>query len=91
MREVVYFKRRVYVRALHELGKLLFPEGLPPYPDWWQEIDIPGGARRGTLEGLDHGQRHDADQQQRGQFVEESIPAGRCARCGSRAKSRMSL
>ena len=39
VREVVYFKRRVYVRALHELGKLLFPEGLPPYPDWWSQVD----------------------------------------------------
>lgn len=38
VREVVYFKRRVYVRALHDLGKLNFPEGLPPYPDWWSEI-----------------------------------------------------
>ena len=38
VREVVYFKRRVYVRALHDLGKLLFPDGLPPYPDWWREI-----------------------------------------------------
>jgi hypothetical protein len=36
-----YFKRRVYARALHELGKLMPPAGLPPYPDWWQEIDIP--------------------------------------------------
>ena len=26
VREVVYFKRRVYVRALHELGKSDFPE-----------------------------------------------------------------
>jgi putative (di)nucleoside polyphosphate hydrolase len=39
VREVVYFKRRVYVRALHDLGKLLYPEGLPPYPDWWAELD----------------------------------------------------
>jgi putative (di)nucleoside polyphosphate hydrolase len=39
VREVVYFKRRVYVRALHDLGKLLFPEGLPPYPEWWSEIE----------------------------------------------------
>ena len=39
VREVVYFKRRVYVRALHELGTLLFPGGLPPYPQWWPEID----------------------------------------------------
>lgn len=33
--EVIYFKRRVYVRALHELGPHLFPEGLPPWPRWW--------------------------------------------------------
>ncbi len=39
VREVVYFKRRVYVRALHDLGRLLFPAGLPPYPEWWPEID----------------------------------------------------
>lgn len=39
VREVVYFKRRVYVRALHELGPALFPGGLPPYPQWWAEID----------------------------------------------------
>jgi putative (di)nucleoside polyphosphate hydrolase len=41
VREVVYFKRRVYVRALHELGKLVFPDGLPPYPGWWQELEMP--------------------------------------------------
>ena len=35
VREVVYFKRRVYIRALHDLGLMAFPEGLPPYPDWW--------------------------------------------------------
>jgi putative (di)nucleoside polyphosphate hydrolase len=33
--EVIYFKRRVYVRALHELGHHLYPEGLPPQPRWW--------------------------------------------------------
>jgi putative (di)nucleoside polyphosphate hydrolase len=38
VREVVYFKRKVYVRALHDLGATLFPQGLPPYPDWWPEI-----------------------------------------------------
>jgi putative (di)nucleoside polyphosphate hydrolase len=41
VREVVYFKRRVYARALHDLGALIFPNGLPPYPEWWQEIDMP--------------------------------------------------
>jgi len=41
VREVVYFKRRVYARALHDLGKLIFPSGLPRYPEWWREIDMP--------------------------------------------------
>jgi putative (di)nucleoside polyphosphate hydrolase len=33
--EVIYFKRRVYARALHELGPLVYPSGLPPRPRWW--------------------------------------------------------
>ena len=33
--EVIYFKRRVYARALHELGPALYPGGLPPRPRWW--------------------------------------------------------
>lgn len=33
--EVIYFKRRVYARALHELGPSLFPDGMPPRPRWW--------------------------------------------------------
>ncbi len=33
--EVIYFKRRVYARALHELGPSVYPEGLPPRPRWW--------------------------------------------------------
>lgn len=36
VREVIFFKRQVYTRALQELGPLLFPTGLPPRPDWWQ-------------------------------------------------------
>ncbi len=35
VKEVIYFKRPVYVRALHELAPLARPEGLPPYPAWW--------------------------------------------------------
>jgi len=36
VKEVVYFKRPVYVRALQELGPLAFPEaGPPPPPSWW--------------------------------------------------------
>ena len=33
--EVIYFKRRVYARALHELGPHVYPQGLPPRPRWW--------------------------------------------------------
>lgn len=33
--EVIYFKRRVYARALHELGPYVYPAGLPPQPRWW--------------------------------------------------------
>lgn len=33
--EVIYFKRRVYSLALHELGPHVFPDGLPPRPRWW--------------------------------------------------------
>jgi len=36
IREVIYFKRAVYTRALHELGPLAFPGGPPPYPSWWR-------------------------------------------------------
>ena len=36
VKEVIYFKRQVYVRALNELGPLAFPgEGPPPPPAWW--------------------------------------------------------
>ena len=36
VKEVIYFKRRVYVRALNELGPLAFPDdGPPPPPAWW--------------------------------------------------------
>jgi putative (di)nucleoside polyphosphate hydrolase len=37
VREVIYFKRSVYARALEELGVHVFPHGLPPRPDWWSE------------------------------------------------------
>jgi putative (di)nucleoside polyphosphate hydrolase len=44
--DVIYFKRGVYSRALHELGAHAFPEGLPPYPPWWRERV--GAAARGA-------------------------------------------
>ena len=34
MREVIYFKRAVYVRALQELGEQAFTAGPPPRPEW---------------------------------------------------------
>jgi putative (di)nucleoside polyphosphate hydrolase len=37
VREVIYFKRAVYVRALTELAPLAFPGGPPPHPAWWAE------------------------------------------------------
>jgi putative (di)nucleoside polyphosphate hydrolase len=44
IREVIYFKRTVYTRALHELGAQAFPAGLPPYPDWWHPAAGADGA-----------------------------------------------
>jgi putative (di)nucleoside polyphosphate hydrolase len=36
VKEVIYFKRPVYVRALRELGPLAFPNAMPPPPPtWW--------------------------------------------------------
>jgi putative (di)nucleoside polyphosphate hydrolase len=37
VREVIYFKRAVYARALQELAQLAFAAGPPPRPDWWSE------------------------------------------------------
>ncbi len=38
VREVIQFKRKVYVKALHELGAIAYPGGLPPYPAWWPSV-----------------------------------------------------
>jgi len=41
VKEVIYFKRDVYVQALRELGPILFPDGTPPQPRWWpKEWDL---------------------------------------------------
>jgi putative (di)nucleoside polyphosphate hydrolase len=37
VREVIYFKRAVYVRALTELAPMAFPDGPPARPAWWGE------------------------------------------------------
>jgi putative (di)nucleoside polyphosphate hydrolase len=44
VREVIYFKRPVYTRALHELGTIAFPDGLPSYPAWWRHEERPARA-----------------------------------------------
>ena len=38
VREVIYFKRTVYQRALRELAPLAFPQGAPPLPHWWDDV-----------------------------------------------------
>jgi putative (di)nucleoside polyphosphate hydrolase len=38
VREVIYFKRPVYARALTELAEQAFPPGQPPLPPWWSEV-----------------------------------------------------
>jgi putative (di)nucleoside polyphosphate hydrolase len=44
VREVIYFKRLVYAQALGELAGTAFPDGPPPYPDWWSD-DLFRGPR----------------------------------------------
>lgn len=57
--EVIYFKRRVYARALHELGEHVFLENVPRQPAWWParwrrafEKDLQK-ARLGQMSGPD--------------------------------------
>ena len=39
VKEVIYFKRAVYARALTELVDLAFPGGKPPpHPQWWDRM-----------------------------------------------------
>ncbi len=47
-REVIYFKRKVYRRALSELAPLAFPAGQPAFPDWWDEQAPRSAAPAGT-------------------------------------------
>ena len=44
VREVIYFKRPVYARALTELAAHAFPAGHgPPLPSWWDKVTARGG------------------------------------------------
>jgi putative (di)nucleoside polyphosphate hydrolase len=45
VREVIYFKRTVYARALDELGQQAFPDGPPPRPEWWSDALLNHAAR----------------------------------------------
>jgi putative (di)nucleoside polyphosphate hydrolase len=38
VREVIYFKRPVYMQALQELAAIAFPAGPPGLPAWWEEV-----------------------------------------------------
>jgi len=51
VREVIYFKRPVYVRALRELGEILNPGALPPYPAWWGRGAAAARPRRRRARG----------------------------------------
>lgn len=55
--EVIYFKRRVYALALHELGAHIHPDGLPPRPRWWPQRwramfdkDLAGAAKQSVAD-----------------------------------------
>jgi putative (di)nucleoside polyphosphate hydrolase len=50
VREVIYFKRAVYQRALLELAPLAFPEGPPPLPSWWDEAAHPSQREAAAAE-----------------------------------------
>lgn len=68
--EIIYFKRRVYALALHELGPYLYPEGVPARPHWWpkrweqmfeKDLMRANDAReRDQLERLDDGETNNS-------------------------------
>lgn len=83
--EVIYFKRRVYARALHELGPHLFPDGVPPRPRWWPkrwravfDKDLRGADRKNAApvlsEGLQDCEADNAQQENDGNLVEPAQP-----------------
>ncbi len=53
VREVIYFKRLVYARALGELAGTAFSGEPPPYPEWWSDdlLRWPTEPDPGTTEG----------------------------------------
>jgi putative (di)nucleoside polyphosphate hydrolase len=68
VREVIYFKRAVYARALQELGEQAFELGPPPRPEWWndellrtQGPPVPRRGRRGNSRDGEQGATHGAE------------------------------
>ena len=66
--EVIYFKRRVYAKALHELGPHLYPDGLPPWPRWWPKRwravfgkDLNRARMNGGSKRLDDGEENNSE------------------------------
>ena len=53
VREVIHFKRPVYVRALQELAPIAFPEGPPAVPAWWAEVTANGNGRAQSAAAID--------------------------------------
>lgn len=55
--EVIYFKRRVYASALHELGSTAYPNPMPRPPRWWPKrwriVLDKEPARTGSADGND--------------------------------------
>ncbi len=50
VREVIYFKRPVYQRALTELAPIAFPNGVPSHPAWWDEVTDSAGQAAASVE-----------------------------------------
>jgi putative (di)nucleoside polyphosphate hydrolase len=48
VKEVIYFKRLVYTRALIELAPFAFPQGQPPFPPWWDAVTAPERERKAS-------------------------------------------
>jgi putative (di)nucleoside polyphosphate hydrolase len=53
VREVIYFKRPVYIKALTELGELAFPQGPPAHPEWWPEVIAPTSGSQSATTSVD--------------------------------------
>jgi putative (di)nucleoside polyphosphate hydrolase len=53
IREVIYFKRPVYTRALTDLALFAFPQGAPPRPHWWDEVTAPTNGSQSAATPVD--------------------------------------